>query len=396
MADRPIIFSGATVRAILAGTKSQTRRIIRDTVPEAPGMDHVHPKNQIRHAAPYLDAYCGQPRTPANPRGMGEWWCWWTRDDRAGPQFKVGFKPGDRLWVRENHQFRGASYNDGTESEPSWSDEEWFRCWGSGGAGDCWDPDFPAGWSPSRHMGVHDLTGLEHDEGEAVRGLATKVLPSIHMPRWASRITLEVTEVRVERLQDISHDDAAAEGLIAERTPAAGILRNVAMDLCTPLVRTRWQGAPDLPLRGMERAAYRDLWNSIHGKDAWDANPWVAAISFRVILANIDAPPASPLATGEAANPNQQTRLSASGAHHYGGAEMGDRCQICGETAPEPATLCLRRVAGVADRGVPCDYSKEGDARFANEIGAEKAALVMGALDHAPALSGETSSNGGR
>jgi len=63
---------------------------------------------------------------------------------------------------------------------------------------------------------------------------------------------------------------------------------------------------------------------------------------------------------------------------------MGGLCPICGETAPEPSTLCLRRAAGIAEQGVPCDYSQEGEARFADEIGAEKAALVMGALDQPP------------
>ncbi|UYW25730.1 hypothetical protein OKC48_21020 [Methylorubrum extorquens] len=263
--DRPIIFSASMVRALIEGRKSQTRRLIRDAVPEAPGMDHVHPKNQIRHAAPYLDAYCGQPRTPANPRGMGEWWCWWTRDDRAGPQFKVGFKPGDRLWVRE--------------------------AWCHTGTGV---------WSVGDVDLAHDgkLIYRADDDG---RDPGIKWLSPLFLSRRRSRLTLEVTEVRVERLQDISEEDAIAEGFgqYASSTP----LRRE--------FHPEWKGS--------YRHGFLALWDRLHSPESTDANPWVAAISFRVILANIDAPPATPLATGEAANPSQPTRLSASGAHHHGG-----------------------------------------------------------------------------
>ncbi len=123
--------------------------------------------------------------------------------------------------------------------------------------------------------------------------------PSLFMPRWASRLTLLVTDVRVERLQDISHEDAAAEGLIAERTPFGGVLTNLSTGEAKPLTRIRWQGAPDLPLRGMERRAFQDLWERIHGPDAWAANPWVVAVSFAVVDRNIDDMP-MPLATADA------------------------------------------------------------------------------------------------
>lgn len=224
--ERPIIFSAPMVRAILAGRKTQTRRVVRDTVPEAPGMDRVHPKNQIRHAAPYLDAYCGGPRTQANPRGMGDWWCWWTRDDRAGPQFKVGFKPGDRLWVKEGFARVGDNEDD-IHACPDLRVHAYYRA---------------------------DDVCPEHSKWRS----------PIFMPRWASRLTLEVTEVRVERLQDISGDDVVAEGA--------------------------WPADQRQMGRAHEAiAAYRDLWNSIHGKDAWDANPWVAVLTFRPLPASLES-----------------------------------------------------------------------------------------------------------
>jgi len=94
--------------------------------------------------------------------------------------------------------------------------------------------------------------------------------PSIHMPRWASRLTLTVTEVRVQRLQDISAGDSIAEG--------------VECDTCTAMGQSACHG------RGCFASidAYRHLWNSLHGPDAWDANPWCVAISFTVQYGNID------------------------------------------------------------------------------------------------------------
>lgn len=213
--ERPVIFSGPMVRAILAGRKTQTRRALKlQPIPFA-----VDDKGTLCDVGLL---HVEGDRLPRITLG------------RVVTMQEVPFAVGDRLWVRERAHIDGREVN--------------------------YAADYPGS----------DLSGLGYR-------------PSIHMPRWASRITLEVTEVRIERLHNISHEDAAAEGLIADRTPAGGILRNVARDECRPIVRTQWQGAPDLPLRGMERAAYRDLWNSIHGKDAWDANPWVAAITFRPV-----------------------------------------------------------------------------------------------------------------
>ena len=81
--------------------------------------------------------------------------------------------------------------------------------------------------------------------------------PSIHMPRWASRLTLEITDVRVERLNEISEEDAIAEGVSVD-----GV------------------GNPGGPMRVHQRA-FKILWNQINGPDSWAANPWVWAITFR-------------------------------------------------------------------------------------------------------------------
>ncbi len=97
----------------------------------------------------------------------------------------------------------------------------------------------------------------------------------IHMPRWASRLTLTVTEIRVQRLQDISEADAIAEGL--RPVTCAG--------------QRMWDPGPPHGHFGHPQVAYRMIWEDIHGPGSWAANPWVAAISFTATPANIDSLP---------------------------------------------------------------------------------------------------------
>jgi hypothetical protein len=134
--------------------------------------------------------------------------------DRSWP-LRLPYAPGDRLYVRESHcviDYR-CRYR---------ADEERFE-----------PKDFGLRWRRS-----------------------------IHMPRWASRLTLTVTDVRVQRLQEISEADAVAEGY---KQPPEGVI-----------------GWPPV-------GWFADLWNSLHGPGAWEANPWVAAYTFTVQRRNIDA-----------------------------------------------------------------------------------------------------------
>lgn len=137
--------------------------------------------------------------------------------------------PGDRLWVRE--RLERANY--GAVGYPANGD---------------WLPNTPWIWQRNS-------------------------LPSIHMPRWASRLTLLVTDVRVQRLKHISEADALAEGIVPT---IDGYALTRAGECWGPTAAK----------------AFETLWNSINGPDAWDANPWVAAISFTVHRANIDQVPA--------------------------------------------------------------------------------------------------------
>ena len=229
MTERPLTFSAPMVRALLDGRKVQDRRILKPQ-PPAPPPANCHPFHQPRHATPYLDAYCGERRTEQNPRGMSRDWHWWQVDDRPGHiACRAPCVPGDRLWVREV---------------------------------------FAYGWPVE---GNHQLPECNQEHAITYRAEGNQPFGGgrwhspIHMPRWASRLTLTVTDVRVQRLQDISAADAIAEGCHVYASSAT-------IDCDTP----------------DPRQEYRRLWNDLHGPDAWAANPWVAALTFTVHRQNID------------------------------------------------------------------------------------------------------------
>lgn len=105
--------------------------------------------------------------------------------------------------------------------------------------------------------------------------------PSIHMPRWASRLTLLVTDVRVERLQDISEGDAIAEGI--ERLRSGRGFYDPTLSHADSRAACRFGGYFETATH-----AFEALWRSINGADAWEENPWVAAVTFTVHARNID------------------------------------------------------------------------------------------------------------
>ena len=179
MKERPILMSAPMVRAILAGTKTQTRRALKQV--------------QVRSAA--------MPEP--------EW--------RSVHTLCPYGQPGNRLWVRES--FRDA--------RAAMLGRVLYRA----------DGDNICGWKPS-----------------------------IHMPRHLSRITLEVTTVRVERLQSISEADAQAEGVTPKWEPG-----------CSGRLMDALGGFSFRPAA----SAYAELWEQINGPGAWDANPWVWVVEFK-------------------------------------------------------------------------------------------------------------------
>lgn len=186
-ASRPILFSAPMVRAILAGTKTQTRRVVKPS--KDPDFDCQMAPSEIA-GDEHADRLC--------PHG----------------------KPGDRLWVRET--------------------------WAA--------PHSEDGRPP--HAIQCDQMRIHYAASDGRGGLLWR--PSIHMPRWASRITLEITSVRVKRLQSISAADAIAEGL--SQTEGGAWLPG-------PCDHPEW--------------AYHQLWNQINGAGSWEKNPWVWVVEFK-------------------------------------------------------------------------------------------------------------------
>lgn len=221
MKERPILFSAPMVRALLDSTKTQTRRAWRIQPP--PGVRVAIVNNTTKH-------YGG---------------------------------PGDRLWVRETWRYC------------DWSEEgEPHIEYAADGARTLIE-DFPEDWG-ARLMDTWTSLSTPSNFDIDQRAADRRWRPSIHMPRWACRILLEVTEVRVKRLQDISDNDARAEGV--ERIDA-----EMGMRLRTP--HWRAYGNEDTQYCISPAGSFQALWKSINGAESWGANPWVWAISFRRIEA---------------------------------------------------------------------------------------------------------------
>jgi len=208
MKERPILFSGSMVRAILSGEKMQTRRIVRfHQIPATAEQKDFHRM--------YLECF------QTNDGGFGFCTARLRRADRfvlaknPGKQCPYGIT-GDRLWVKETWQ-----HDDGDCDNHKCGNPNHVRY-----REDEKDPDMFTGWRPS-----------------------------IFMQRWASRITLEITDVRVERVQDITDEDAIEEGV--DRTNTS------------------------IPTYARQR--YQKLWDSINAKRGfgWDVNPWVWVVAFR-------------------------------------------------------------------------------------------------------------------
>lgn len=235
MKERPILFSGEMVRAILAGQKTQTRRIVKSV-----GADNgVVFQKEGDQWIPYRS------------------WDGESTQDRNGAETPVECPygiPGDRLWVKETwQQFFWDELPEARRDTPR---------------GTMGIPASPERYSLVGYRADGELLSQDSDEGPA--GQPANWRPSIYMPRWASRILLEVVSVRLERLQEISEEDALAEGVNAPN-PCGGCGQR-RWSNCLGCLHT-WAATPI--------EAYRDLWESINGKGSWDRNPWVWVIEFR-------------------------------------------------------------------------------------------------------------------
>jgi hypothetical protein len=223
--SRPILFSAPMVRALLEGRKTQTRRQVkyRVTGPNRPNTLDFHEGSRWRGA---LDARSLTGNALALcPYG----------------------KPGDLLWVRET--CRAHELTDKEAEEDTFGVMERlgleYPLYGLDGVIYAADGTF-------REIQNTQQASQAWCELNHYRGKQGATVPPIHMPRWASRITLRITSVRVERVQAISQADCIAEGIAAQTGP---FVHHVVAD-------------------------YRRLWGEINGKESWDANPWVWVVAF--------------------------------------------------------------------------------------------------------------------
>lgn len=227
--ERPILFSAPMVKALLAGEKTQTRRLAKCSGYDLGAFAFTHlydqPNNILQASFETLA-----------PRDDGIRWV----------SFACPYgKPGDRLWVRETWGMNHYQLEQGPipKARPA---------------------DFN---EPDNNYLVYRAT---EDDAEVLNEL--RWWPSIHMPRWASRILLEVVSVRVERLHEITKEDALAEGV-----------------RCDGLGELVWSGFMGVPRATCPPiTSFAVLWSEINGDASWSANPWVWVVEFK----QIDAPAA--------------------------------------------------------------------------------------------------------
>jgi hypothetical protein len=225
MKERPMLFSAPMVRAICDGTKTQTRRIVKnpDTAIECCDIARLHDQKEV------IENYC--------PYG----------------------KPDDQLWVRETFQPIFAEGFDHHSSEyPNYS------------TGFGYAVSYPA------TDGIIEFVDADDN-------IVSRCTPSIHMPRWASRIQLKIVRVRVERLNDISVEDAIAEGVEGMDQPTGGddyqdYWRDYGVTEKDDDVWPWFAGDPI--------SSYKSLWEKINGSESWQSNPWVWVIEFKRVNPN--------------------------------------------------------------------------------------------------------------
>ncbi|TIX28793.1 hypothetical protein [Mesorhizobium sp.] len=237
MTDRPILFSAPMVLALLAGTKFQTRRVLN---PQPEHLQVYDWKGKRLHDSEYRH------------------WCWkghvgadnWDDITKQLSPF-LPYAVGDRLYVRE--------------------------AWRTSMAYDDISPSDMGGEEPIQYIADSAVETFGW-RGVAVPG---RFRQGMHMPRWASRLTLTVAEVRVQRLQDITEADAIAEGTECLAPPSGTFAGGWRVYGTPPEAGGMWSSARD---------SYHNLWDTLNADRgySWAEDPWIVAVTFSVIKQNID------------------------------------------------------------------------------------------------------------
>lgn len=263
MVERPALFNGEMVNAILAGRKTQTRRLMKIQPP--PGWCPVNSLGVAdlsgrTYTMGVIDRHgCLQ----AGPEVYG------VADETWGAVSPFG-KPGDRLWVRETWWQAGYSY-------PTYPGDDEYSWHGSRRV------HYAADGNPPNEPNCDYPKGLYNGAFSAAEpNRVWRKRPSIHMPRWASRIQLEITGVRIERLNDISHEDAELEGIHHEVWDQTVVARNYSTQ--NDFFQFWDEGLPHyVEMDELYRASFRSLWQSIYGDESWNGNPWVWVFEFQKV-----------------------------------------------------------------------------------------------------------------
>lgn len=235
--ERPILFSGRMVLATIEDRKTQTRRLIKhgQVFRFAPGGDLSTEEKRAIYKEPFI----------------------WDKKNPAHPKMAELLKlcpygaPGDRLWVKE-------TWMPDAPRNGTWSDVEFYGC-----------KNASLDLIPERYRKPKHCLYRASWDGELVGWR-----PSIHMPRWASRITLQIVERRAERLQDITEADAKAEG-ITERAAAIG------RDGGVWFTENGQRFYEEIGYR----VAFRQLWESINGPGSWEGEKWVWVVTYQMLNA---------------------------------------------------------------------------------------------------------------
>lgn len=268
---RPILFSGPMVRAILDGRKTQTRRVLKPQPETGKISRPFHPEHR-----------------------SGRRWVFMARDDFpsysfATCDFKVPYASGDQLWVKEGwRDEHPLAIQDGRYSQPGRAgipgpppvnyrtiyrtDGEPLHIWRNGLEHPYFTTAGPVDDIAAQHPTV--CSNFDRADGKGVYWENARF-----MPRWASRLTLTVTDVRVQKLHEITCEDAEAEGIWYAS-------QEYREQVCI------WRDAPAV-IRRLRVTHFAKLWDSLNAGRGfgWDANPWVVALTFAVERRNIDGVP---------------------------------------------------------------------------------------------------------
>lgn len=237
MKERGILFQGAMVRAIVGGKKTQTRRLLKFEHANEVDVWRLADDGQWEGGVYGEGGACARMAVVSCPYG----------------------KVGDRLWVREAFAMRTLMNHDAVAPRR-------VRDYGGhppslGGHHRCDGDDVLLQYreSPTSSEELRQSPGFATWRDTDV----DRWSPGIHMPRWASRLTLEVADVRVHRAQEMEDADVIAEGC--------------TVDVVAKMTGVPWGDMPSL------HDAWREAWTHINGRESWDENPWVWAVSFNVV-----------------------------------------------------------------------------------------------------------------